>query len=56
MLVAHEENAKAQNTCTKIAKKKKKWKKNKLLTAENAIRFKGRQKQHITSNEIRIIF
>ena len=37
-------------------KKKKKWKKKKLLTAENAIRFKGRQKQHITSNEIRIIF
>ena len=40
----------------KLQKKKKKWKKNKLLTAENAIRFKGRQKQHITSNEIRIIF
>ena len=37
-------------------KKKKKGKKNKLSAAENTIRFKGRQKQHITSNEIGIIF
>ena len=40
----------------KLQKKKKKGKKNKLSAAENTIRFKGRQKQHITSNEIGIIF
>ena len=40
----------------KLQKKKKKRKKKKLSAAENTIRFKGRQKQHITSNEIGIIF
>ena len=40
----------------KKKKKKKKRKKKKNSAPENTIRFKGRQKQHITTNKIRIIF